>query len=61
VTWPEVVVIAIAALQVVLLAWIASKQAQVKRDLNGFESYVVDQLAASAAARSPGSSQPGVE
>jgi hypothetical protein len=35
VTWPQVVLAAIGMVQLVALAWIAAKQAQVKRDLNG--------------------------
>jgi hypothetical protein len=44
VTWPEVAAIAIGSVQVIVLAWIATRQAQVKRDLNGFEDYVVNEL-----------------
>ena len=42
--WPEVALAAVAAAQVVLLAWIAAKQAQVKRDLNGNQGAILDQL-----------------
>jgi hypothetical protein len=42
--WPEVALAAVAAAQVVILAWIAAKQAQVKRDLNGTADGLMGQL-----------------
>ena len=42
--WPEAFVVAIGSLQVLGLAWIGTRQQQVKRALNGHADDVTDQL-----------------
>ena len=43
-TWPAALVAGAGVVQVCFLAWIALKQAQVKRELNGHQDYMVAEL-----------------